>query len=169
GAENAYVVKGALQKDMDELAKLQVVLDAKVNKLNRPEPSNFTDNSVIKWSTDEFGPLWVPKEGETIQLTPENVAKYGFTISKYEGHDEVKIKEGKLYIDNNLVETYTFVQNYYFMMGDNRHNSADSRKWGFVPEDHIVGKPLFIWFSTKYGDIKNGIRWDRIFTGAKKP
>ncbi|MCB0665539.1 MAG: signal peptidase I, partial [Saprospiraceae bacterium] len=75
----------------------------------------------------------------------------------------------QVYINGKPVDSYTFEMDYYWMMGDNRHNSEDSRVWGFVPEDHIVGKPLFIWFSTKYGDIKNGIRWNRLFTGAKKP
>ncbi|MEO0779513.1 MAG: signal peptidase I, partial [Bacteroidota bacterium] len=85
----------------------------------------------------------------------------------YEDND-LEIRNGRIFINGEQSTSYTFKQNYYWMMGDNRHNSEDSRVWGFVPEDHIVGKPLFIWFSTRNGSIGNGINWGRIFTSANK-
>jgi signal peptidase I len=119
------------------------------------------------WTLDNFGPIYVPKQGATTTLTPENVAMYRTVIEKYE-HNKLDVKEGKSFINGKESANYTFKQNYYWMMGDNRHNSEDSRYWGFVPEDHVVGKPLFIWFSTKNANIANGIRWERIFSGATK-
>jgi signal peptidase I len=120
------------------------------------------------WTVDNYGPLYIPKKGTTVPVSPGTIAPYRRIISKYEGND-LREENGKIYINDLETDSYTFQMDYYWMMGDNRHNSEDSRVWGFVPEDHIVGKPLCIWFSTKYGDIKNGIRWNRIFTGAKKP
>ena len=86
---------------------------------------------------------------------------------RYEGNT-IEVKSGRIYINGEQVTQYTFKMNYYWMMGDNRHNSEDSRVWGFVPENHIVGKPLFIWFSTKNARMSDGINWDRIFTSADK-
>lgn len=123
---------------------------------------NFKD-----WSPDNFGPLYIPKAGATVSLSPQSIAPYRRIISVFEGHD-LQEKDGKIYIDGKEADSYTFAQNYYWMMGDNRHNSEDSRVWGYVPEDHIVGKPLFIWLSTKNGSLRNGIRWDRMFTTANR-
>ncbi len=120
------------------------------------------DFEHFKWNMDNFGPVWIPKQGATVKISPENIALFRRIIAVYEGH-KLEIRDGKILIDGEAATEYTFQQNYYFMMGDNRHNSEDSRVWGFVPEDHIVGKPLFIWFSRKAGV---GIRWDRIFTSA---
>jgi signal peptidase I len=101
-----------------------------------------------------------------MEMTPENVAKYAFTIEKYEGHEKVEVKEGALFIDGKKVDRYTFKQNYYFMMGDNRHDSLDSRYWGFVPEDHVVGKAWFLWLSLdKFESMFGKIRWNRFFKG----
>jgi signal peptidase I len=111
---------------------------------------------------DNFGPLWIPKAGEIVTLSLENIAIFRRLITVYEGHT-LKIEGKKFIIDGKETTTYTIQQNYYFMMGDNRHNSEDSRVWGFVPEDHVVGKPLFIWFSRKDGV---GIRWERLFKSA---
>jgi signal peptidase I len=116
------------------------------------------------WTRDNFGPLWIPRKGETIELNEKNIALYRRCIVNYEGNT-LEIKDGKTLINGNEATTYTFRYDYYFMMGDNRHNSQDSRSWGFVPEDHIVGKPVFIWLSLdKDKGLFNGkIRWNRIF------
>ncbi len=129
-------------------------------KLFPHDPKNFPS-----WSVDNYGPIWIPKAGETVQLSPKNIALYRRIIGVYEGHD-FEEKNGKIFIDGNESTEYTFSQDYYWAMGDNRHNSEDSRAWGFVPHDHIVGKPLFIWFSTKNGSIFNGINFSRIFKSA---
>jgi len=133
-----------------------------------PEENIFPKESNYNWNRDNYGPLQVPAEDWTIDMTPDNVIRYGFTIEKYEGHDPVEIKEGGLFIDGPKEEKYTFKQNYYFMMGDNRHDSLDSRYWGFVPEDHIVGKAWFLWLSLdKYESMFNTIRWSRFFYGIE--
>lgn len=110
------------------------------------------------WTQDNFGPLWVPQKGATIELTIDNLPLYKRIIEKYEGHN-LRVDGDKIFIDGKEVNSYTFAMDYFFMMGDNRHNSLDSRFWGFVPEDHIVGKAQFIIFSKG----PNGIRWNRIF------
>ena len=117
-----------------------------------------------RWTIDDMGPIWVPKAGATIDLTAENMDMYERCIAVYEGHD-VERRGEEVYIDGNLAKTYTFEQDYYFMMGDNRHGSLDSRFWGFVPEDHIVGKASYIWFSVD--PMGGGIRWNRIFSSIK--
>ncbi|MEH0154864.1 signal peptidase I [Limibacter armeniacum] len=113
----------------------------------------------LDWSVDNFGPIYIPKKGDTIELNEKNTLLYQIPIQRYEGNKNVEVKDGKIFIDGNQINAYTFKQNYYFMMGDNRHNSEDSRYWGFVPEDHIIGKALMIWMSMG----PEGIRWDRIF------
>jgi len=117
------------------------------------------------WTVDDFGPIYIPKSGVTVTLTPQNISMYERIIRVYEGN-ELIMQNGKFIINGTETTSYTFKQNYYWMMGDNRHNSEDSRVWGYVPEDHVVGKPLFIWFSTKNGSMANGINWDRIFKSA---
>lgn len=135
----------------------------------KPMPTYFFphDTLYFKWDVDNFGPLYIPKAGATIQLTPQNMTIYRRAIAVYE-NNKLEEKGGKIYINGQETTSYTFKLNYYWMMGDNRHNSEDARVWGFVPETHVVGKPLFIWFSTKNGSIANGIRFNRIFTSAYK-
>ncbi len=123
------------------------------------------DTTHQHWTVDNYGPFWIPKKDIATPLTASNIAFYERIISNYEGN-ELVIKGGKFFINGQETTTYTFKQNYFWCMGDNRHNSEDCRVWGYVPEDHIVGKPLFIWFSTKNGNMRNGINWERIFKSA---
>ncbi len=119
---------------------------------------------TASWTGANYGPLTLPKEGMKILINDSTVSLYGFTIQAYENQKNVKIDNGKLTINGKEVTEYTFNQNYYFMMGDNRDNSLDSRYWGFVPADHIVGKGFFIWLSLdKYGSFIDKIRWKRFF------
>ncbi|MEE9374158.1 MAG: signal peptidase I [Saprospiraceae bacterium] len=118
------------------------------------------------WSVDNFGPIYIPQKGVTVTLNAESLPFYQRIINVYENND-LKIENGKISINGEQTSTYTFKQDYYWGMGDNRHNSEDSRMWGFIPHDHIVGEPLFIWFSAKDGNPFKGIHWDRIFTSAR--
>ena len=122
-------------------------------------------NKSTGWTTDNYGPLWIPKKGETIDLNLDNLPYYERCIHAYEGND-LQVKDGKIFINGQETSQYTFQMDYYWMMGDNRHNSADSRFWGFVPEDHVVGKPIFIWLSLDpdRGWLNGKIRWNRLFS-----
>ncbi|MCF2488836.1 signal peptidase I [Dyadobacter sp. CY347] len=129
------------------------------------EPMLYPNSSLFKWNRDNYGPITVPKEGVTVQLTPENIATYGPVIKNYEGLELVEVDEKSVKVAGKAITSYTFKQDYYFMMGDNRHNSADSRYWGFVPMDHIVGKAVFVWMSIDPSPTSffNKIRWNRLF------
>ena len=122
-------------------------------------------NIYTGWTRDNYGPVWIPKKGESIALTLKNLPVYERCIKVYEGNDLKVDNAGRIFINGKQAKSYTFKLDYYWMMGDNRHNSADSRYWGFVPEDHIVGKPIFIWWShSPDHPVFSGIRWNRLFT-----
>ena len=145
-----------------ELEKFASV--TKVVRYNNTTPTLdvYPHDARYAWTQDNYGPLWVPKRGATIEINTENLPLYERIIDQYEGHD-LRVEGDKIFIDGVESDTYTFAMDYYFMMGDNRHNSLDSRFWGFVPEDHIVGKAQFIAFSKN----EEGIRWKRLFKAIK--
>ncbi|MDF9830504.1 signal peptidase I [Parabacteroides sp. PF5-6] len=121
------------------------------------------------WGRDNYGPIWIPKKGATIELTEWNIGLYHRCIRNYE-NNELEVKNGTVYLNGQPATTYTFQYDYYWMMGDNRHKSADSRSWGFVPEDHVVGKPILIWLSLDKDRslFDGGIRWGRMFRMVHK-
>ncbi len=121
----------------------------------------FTAIAGNTWALDNYGPLWIPAKGATLTLTPGNYPVYERAIRVYEDNDFV-MKDGKFYLNGQPVTQYTFKMNYYWMMGDNRHESQDSRFWGFVPEDHVVGAAALIWMSWDHG-----VRWKRLFKKIK--
>jgi signal peptidase I len=117
-----------------------------------------------KWQLDSFGPLPIPKKGQVVALTPANAAIYYKIVSQYEHNTGITWKDGMIQQNGQPLTSYTIKQNYYWMMGDNRHNSEDSRFWGFVPEDHVVGKAVLIWLSLDpFGNAANKVRWGRLF------
>lgn len=156
-----------------EKMRQQSYIESVTKEILHPEDKGFAadfpkyfrmfpyDTLHYKWSEDFYGPLWVPKKGATITLTPENISIYRRVISVYEGN-KLEEKDGKFIINGQETNQYTFNMNYYWLMGDNRHNSQDSRFWGFVPEDHVVGRASLIWFSWDKGP-----RWNRLFRSIK--
>ena len=145
----------ALKQRKDIVDSIAIVTEAS-------ELDIYPLNGNKHWTRDNYGPIWIPKKGESIALSLDNIAVYERPIKVYEGND-LQIRDGKIFINGQEAKEYTFKMDYYWMQGDNRHNSADSRYWGFVPEDHIVGKPIFIWWSSD-PDRRgfSGVRWSRI-------
>jgi signal peptidase I len=159
------------------LTKEQVAIFSKLPFVESITPVNFTyekdtrgiggidlfpnDTVYCKWTIDNYGPLYVPQKGASVQLTPEIYSRYERIIRTYEGNS-FEMKDGKFFVNGKQTDHYTFKMNYYWLMGDNRHNSLDSRYWGFVPEDHVVGKASLIFFSWEKGP-----RWSRIFRAIK--
>lgn len=145
-----------LSKRKDLVKSIRLNTDAQSGDL-------YPLNAYTGWTRDNYGPIWIPKKGATVKLDMNNIAIYERPIHVYEGND-LKVVNGNIYINGKVAHSYTFKMDYYWMMGDNRHNSADSRYWGFVPEDHIVGKPIFIWWSHNPDHPGfSGIRWSRLF------
>lgn len=160
---NQYGYLPLTQKAAKKLAaRKDIVADIRLNT-DAQTGDLYPLNAYTGWTRDNYGPVWIPKKGATVKLNMKNIAVYERPIRAYE-HNDLKVKNGQIYINGRLAHSYTFKMDYYWMMGDNRHNSADSRYWGFVPEDHIVGKPIFIWWSHNPDHPGfSGIRWSRLF------
>ena len=147
--------------------KSLTVLDNEVQLF--PDVADFHGSAAASatprnWQLDSYGPLPVPKQGQTILLTPGNAAIYYKIVAQYEHNQGITWKDGMMQQNGRPLTRYTIKQNYYFMMGDNRHNSEDSRFWGFVPADHLVGKAVFVYLSIDpYADLLHKIRWSRLF------
>ena len=155
-----FAAKEALEKQTDYVASVTPII-------NNDTESLYPQNAYTGWTQDNYGPIWIPKKGESIKLTEENIAIYERPIRVYEGNDLKVTDDGDIFINGEKATEYTFKMDYYWMQGDNRHCSADSRYWGFVPEDHIVGKPIFIWLSTDADRpwfSGHHIRWNRLFS-----
>ncbi|MGI9543161.1 MAG: signal peptidase I [Cyclobacteriaceae bacterium] len=175
---DTYYIKGATEASIKQLESLPFIASITPTHLTFEgfrsygkgdlNPDIYPKSDKLDWNEDFYGPLRIPAKGQTITITPENVLRYSELITNFEGHENVFIKDTKLLIDQKEVTEYTFRQNYYFMMGDNRHNSLDSRFWGFVPEDHVVGKALWVLASFDQDEsFPNSIRWHRLFKSVK--
>lgn len=167
-----YYIKAMSEESMQSFINHPNVASAKklISPATYKDSRIFPNNNKFVWNHDHMGPIYIPKKGETVSLNAENFGFYHRLIEVYEG-DEMGVEQAmtlegdQVFINDEAVDSYTFKQNYYWMMGDNRHNSEDSRYWGFVPETHIVGKPVFIWMSLDpHASGLNKIRWDRMFT-----
>jgi len=159
----AILTKDELKK-INEYSSVQQILED--NRFDQYSMLYFPNDTNYKWTINNFGPLYIPKKNTTIKINTGNLCLYERIISYYEKND-LKINNGQIFINGKQVSEYTFKMDYYWMMGDNRHSSLDSRFWGFVPEDHIVGEPKFIWLSLdKNKRLIDRIRWDRMFKGV---
>jgi len=140
---------------MEKVKQIQGVIsvEKKIEPKGERDMQIFPHNAAYKWNNDNFGPLQIPAKGMKLKIDTGNICLYEKILSTYDdGIHHIETKNGQVYYDGNPITEYTFKQDYYWMMGDNRHNSADSRSWGFVPFDHVVGKPVFVWFSMKYAE-----------------
>ena len=160
---NNYGYMPMTNKTADILKKRPDIVESIKLNTDASDLDIYPLNGNMHWTRDNYGPIWIPAKGETIDLTLKNLPIYERPIRTYEGN-KLEVKDGKIFINDKEATKYTFKMDYYWMQGDNRHNSLDSRYWGFVPEDHIVGKPIFIWWSSDpdRGGF-SGIRWSRLF------
>jgi signal peptidase I len=155
-------------KNLDFVKSVTPMIMPKSDSADMSFPTFPHNPKLFPFNRDNFGPITIPKKGMTIALDEKNIALYKGVITTFDGNDNAKYEEGKITLDGKTITSYTFKQDYFFMMGDNRHGSDDSRFWGFVPEDHIVGKAVFIWMSIdSEGSLLNKIRWSRLFSIIK--
>ncbi len=173
-AGNIYALTEEQVEKVSAIPNSNVQLVNKLREYDKDIPENRKypfiptfpgDTTNFKYNGDWYGPIQIPAAGESVSLSQDNIALYQSIITEYEGH-KLNVVDSTIYIDDKVATDYTFQQNYYWLMGDNRHNSADSRYWGFVPEDHVVGKAWFVWFSHRPGGFWK-VRWNRLFRGIK--
>ena len=160
--QNTYYFSAISDEALSRFKNHPNVLSITPNKQEKGvrDPNIFPHHPDYNWNNDFFGPLYIPEEGKTIDINLEVLPLYKRVIEEYEGNS-LRVEGNQIFINNQLATNYTFKQDYYWMMGDNRHNSLDARAWGFVPFNHVVGKPVFIWMS--WDGLKNP-RWERFFT-----
>jgi Peptidase S26. len=155
-----------LTKEKAEAVKAMAFVQRIDIEEEQPDSTGFRVypySSDYPWSRDNYGPIWMPQKGATVKLNLQNIVLYERIITAYEGNT-LECKNGTILLNGQATDQYTFKMDYYFMLGDNRHKSADSRYWGFVPEDHIVGKPILVWLSLdKDKSFPGNIRWNRFF------
>ncbi|MBE0642095.1 MAG: S26 family signal peptidase, partial [Bacteroidales bacterium] len=138
-------------------------LERVVQQAGEVSPEIFPYDTTLRWNLDNYGPVVIPRKGVTVPLSTANLPLYQRLITNYEGHD-LNVSGARILIDGKEVTEYTFGMDYYWVMGDNRHNSVDSRYWGFLPEDHIVGKAEFVWISSdKDQPLLKRWRWNKMF------
>ena len=166
--DNATAIYCLHKEQINKIKKSGKEVTPNFDKENQYDSSIFPHDKRYAWNKDNFGPFVIPAKGVTVPLNDSTIVLYDKIIVNYE-HNTLEIKGKDIYVNGEKTTEYTFQMNYYFMMGDNRHNSADSRFWGVVPEDHIVGKPLFVWLSLdKFKSwSENKIRWNRMFKTIK--
>lgn len=175
--QNAYVFAAISDENLEMLRDNPNVLEIIPYKAKKGVwgSGTFPQDPKFQWNTDFYGPIYIPEEGATVAITPASLPLYERIIEVYEGSEmniDNKITQSgtQVLLNGQPIDSYTFKLDYYWMMGDNRNNSQDARMWGFVPFTHVVGKPVFIWFS--WDSNGGGVRWDRMFTtvgGSGKP
>jgi signal peptidase I len=174
GQPNRYFAGAISDSNIDRFRKSPDVKKAIKNiqplEKTKPNKAIFPNQAKRVWNRDNFGPIYIPEAGKTVDIDVNSIDFYKQIIEVYEGREmgvdnKISVKGNQVLLNGQPLTSYTFQQNYYWMMGDNRHNSEDSRYWGYVPENHVVGKPVFIWLSLDYNkSFPNNIRWDRMFT-----
>lgn len=172
---NVFYLRALSEENFEKFKNHPNVASVKryADSIGIKNPSLFPNDRKQNWNNDYFGPIYIPEAGKTVKLTAQSMPFYKRIIEVYEGSEmgianKLSLNGTQVLLNDQAIDSYTFQQNYYWMMGDNRHNSEDSRTWGYVPENHIVGKPVFIWLSLDANASGwNKIRWDRMFTTVK--